>query len=139
MQPDELTEALKNLKLAPLAKSPQEIWYEAGYQKGRRGTNLWRGAAAVTVLVSIGLALSWRSLPGPGPQVAHVPQSTPSTVAVVTSPAMPASDAADYLRLCNEVAANSYGADLPVHGGPSAAEFSSDPDLGFFNHGVMDQ
>jgi hypothetical protein len=139
MQPDELTDALKNLQLAPLATSPQEIWYEAGYQKGRRGTNLWRGVAAATALVSIGLVLSWRSLPGPGRQVAHVPQSTPSTVVFVSPAVIPASDAADYLRLCNEVATNSYGADLPVHGGPSSADFSSDPDIGFFNHGAIDQ
>jgi hypothetical protein len=47
---DELTVALRKLRPAVTKQSARDVWYEAGYQSGRRSVNLWRATAAVLLM-----------------------------------------------------------------------------------------
>ena len=75
----ELAESLRGLQpaAATAQASPQRIWYEAGFQAGRRRANVWRAVAAMIALVA-GAAIVWqdRSVPS----VSYVNRGAPAAI-----------------------------------------------------------
>jgi hypothetical protein len=89
---DEFTVALRKLRPAAGNRSAREVWYEAGYQSGRRSVNLWRATAAA-LLVGMSGVVTWehrsgltRSDPSAAWAVDHAPtRSAPTTNPVAGS------------------------------------------------------
>jgi hypothetical protein len=79
---DELTVALRKLRPAATKQSAREVWYQAGYQSGRRSVNLWRATAAV-LLMGMTTVVAWErhsgspmAVPFSGWALEHVPSQS---------------------------------------------------------------
>lgn len=77
----EMVEALQSLELAPLPSSPRAIWYQAGFEAGRRQARVWRAVAAI-VFIACGLAVTWDVQRPTVNSVAQIHPLTPATSTV---------------------------------------------------------
>ena len=84
----ELAGALARLRPTPPARtSPRQIWYQAGFEAGRRRAGAWRAATGVAVAAGL-LALVW------GPRRVEPPGVVDRVVYVERAPDKPAGAAA---------------------------------------------
>ena len=97
----ELADALQSLELAPLRSSPRAIWYQAGFEAGRRHARAWRAVAAI-VFIACGLAVTWDRQQPAVSSVAQIHPVTPAISSVTPLDDHPSSmDFAAYARLRN--------------------------------------
>jgi hypothetical protein len=61
----EFAEAVGGLRLAPMRTTAQQVWFQAGFEAGRRRVVAWRLAAIVAVALS-GSSLVWQGINGRG-------------------------------------------------------------------------
>lgn len=99
----ELTDALRGLELAPVRTSPQQVWYRAGFEAGRRGANAWRGAAAVAAVAlvcSLLVPVGRRAARDPVERVVYVREGPVQVPQPATAAPGPSADhSQSYLRL----------------------------------------
>jgi hypothetical protein len=94
-------EFLRQLKpTSPPANIAREIWFQAGYQSGRRQMNAWRAATGCAV-AAIAFISVWHPSPptsqtsNPVVAVTHEPPPGPIDAAALNA------EASDYARLCD--------------------------------------
>jgi len=120
-----LPEALQNLELAPLRNSLRGIWYQAGFEAGRRQANWWRAVAALLMIAS-GLVVAWDRRPSASGPVAQTHQMAPATTAVATIDDHPVStESAAYARLRDALVQQGLDALSPKEGGAGNPEILS--------------
>jgi hypothetical protein len=127
----ELPAALQGLELAPLRSSPRAIWYQAGFEAGRRQANWWRAAAALVVIGSGALAAWNYSVPRNSPTFAKIPQSTP-WISPATEDASTANAAAAYAQLRDGLV--QQGLDALSAQGPAAVDPGTFAPSGWYPH-----
>jgi hypothetical protein len=126
----ELAEALGSLQPAPIRTSQREIWYEAGFQAGRRGQGVWKGMAAMLMLLSGSLLISdRRPAPTASERIVYVRQEPPAL-----SKAVPTAEqnrsialAVENLRLRDAIIRDGWNA-LPIARSGGGSSQSSRPD-----------
>lgn len=115
----ELADSLKGLQLAPMQTSSQQIWYQAGFQVGRRRANAWRAVAGIVAVAALAVQV-WAPRPAPlaVERIVYVPQGGPARATIVPpreEEGPMRSTAA--LRLRNAIIEDGWDAMPHVHGG----------------------
>ena len=102
---NELIEALGVLQLAPAQTSLRDVWYQAGFESGRRRSNVWRAAAVVAFLACGVLTFARVSKPPASEHTVYVKeQSLPLQSTMSVGLVSPPTHGSSYERLCERVA-----------------------------------
>jgi hypothetical protein len=126
----ELAEALGGLALAPVRTAPEQMWFAAGVEAGRRRARAWQAAAAGLAVVMSLMATLDRPA-APAERVVYVERPTATAAALATAGTIEPPSPISQLRLREAVLrggvsalpASPSGPRQPLRAGPFSSEF----------------